>query len=226
MTEWHPDTDQLVALALLGVDPAEQELLAAHLAACADCRAEYAAVDDSLQQTLAATPAIAPPAGFSGRVLDAMGISETAHVARRQPRRWRTPLLVAAAVLVGLLAGVGSTLAVISRVTPATATHAPVVLAAALVTTAGETVGSAGVTQLGGRSYLVVSVTRGRPGASYECFLVAADGQRTSGGSWKLTSEYGAPDASGTWTVPLSGDPPVRVELVASSGKVWSQAQF
>lgn len=224
MTESHPNADQLVELALLDVEPAEQQLLAAHLAGCADCRTEYAALEDSLQQALAATPAIAPPAGFSGRVLDAMGMSDAPVTPLRQ-RRWRTPLLVAAAVLVGLLIGIGSTLALLGRVLPASVPHAPDVVAAALVTSAGDTVGSVGVTQLDGRDYLVVSVTRGRANASYECFLVGADGQRASGGSWKLTSEYG-PDASGAWAVPLVGDRPVRVELVAPSGKVWSQAQF
>ncbi|MGB7961877.1 MAG: hypothetical protein WCF12_02805 [Propionicimonas sp.] len=224
MTESHPNADQLVELALLDVEPAEQQLLAAHLAGCADCRTEYAALDDSLQQALAATPAIAPPAGFSGRVLDAMGMSEVPATPLRQ-RRWRSPLLVAAAVLVGLLVGIGSTLALIGRAAPSVGTHTPDVVAAALVTSAGDTVGSAGVTQLDGRDYLVVSVTRGRANASYECFLVGADGQRASGGSWKLSSEYGA-DASGAWAVPLAGERPVRVELVAPSGKVWSQAQF
>lgn len=224
MTESHPSADQLVALALLDVEPAEQQLLAAHLAGCADCRTEYAALDDSLQQALAATPAIAPPAGFSGRVLDAMGISDAPVTPLRQ-RRWRTPLLVAAAVLVGVLMGIGSTLAWLGRVAPTVPHTSADVVAAALVTSAGDTVGSAGVTQLDGRDYLVVSVTRGRANASYECFLVGADGRRISGGSWQLSSEYGQ-DASGAWAVPLAGERPVRVELVAPSGKVWSQAQF
>lgn len=224
MTESHPNADQLVALALLDVEPAEQQLLAAHLAGCADCRTEYAALDDSLQQALAATPAIAPPAGFSGRVLDEMGISDAS--VTRVGHRWRTPLLVAAAVLVGLLVGIGSTLAWLGRVAPTSVPPAsPDVVAAALVTSAGDTVGSAGVTQLDGRDYLVISVTRGRANVSYECFLIGSDGRRASGGSWTLSSEYGQ-DASGAWAVPLAGERPVRVELVAPSGKVWSQAQF
>ena len=224
MTKWHLDPDQFVALALLDVDPAEQQVLAAHLAGCAECRAEYAATDDGLQQALAATPAIAPPAGFSGRVLDAMGVP-AASVPWGSARGWRVRVLVAAAVLVGLLAGVGGTLALVGRNLPWDAGARPDVVAAALVTTAGATVGSVGVTQLDTREYLVISVTRGRADASYECFLIGADGARTSGGSWTLTSEYGQ-EASGAWAVPLAGDRPARVELVAPSGKVWAQAQF
>ena len=119
----------------------------------------------------------------------------------------------------------GGTLALVGRNLPWDAGARPDVVAAALVTTAGATVGSVGVTQLDTREYLVISVTRGRADASYECFLIGADGARTSGGSWTLTSEYGQ-EASGAWAVPLAGDRPARVELVAPSGKVWAQAQF
>lgn len=228
MTEWHPDPDQLVALALLDVSAAEEERLAAHLVGCADCRTEYAGVADSVQQALAATPAIAPPAGFSGRVLVAMGIDDArpARASAAPGRRWRIPLLVAAAVLVGLLAGIGGTLAATSlfgRLAPASP-HAPV--AAALVTADGETVGSAGVTTLSGRDYLAVSVTHGRPDVSYECIIVGSDGSRTSGGTWTLTDEYGTGTANGTWLVPLSSGHPVAVDLVAPSGRTWSTARF
>ena len=227
MTDWHPDPDQLVELALLDVSAEDEERLAAHLVACADCRADYAGIEDSVQRALAATPAIAPPAGFSGRVLTAMGISEDSGAEPTRPNRGRGRfrLLVAAAALVGLLAGVGGTLAVTSWLglqAPGTP-HVPV--SADLVTGSGETVGSAGITTLGGRDYVAVSVTQGRPGMSYECFLVGADGSRTSGGTWTLTGDYGA-EATGTWLVPLSGPPPAAVELVGQTGRTWSTARF
>ena len=226
MTEWHPDPDQLVALALLDVSAVEEERLATHLVSCTDCRSEYAAVADSVQQALAATPAIAPPAGFSGRVLGAMGIDASARPSAAPGRRWNIPLLVAAAVFVGLVAGIGGTLAassLLGRPAPASPQAA---VAAALVTADGETVGSAGVTTLAGRDYLAVSITRGRPDVSYECLLVGSDGSRTSGGTWTLTDEYGSGTASGTWLVPLTGGHPVGVELVAPSGRTWSTARF
>jgi hypothetical protein len=215
-----------VALALLDVPAAEEEHLAAHLVGCADCREAYAAVADSVQQALAATPAIAPPAGFSGRVLGAMGMADERAIRPAPPRRtgWRVPLLVAAAVLVGLLAGVGGTLATVPLLpSPGAPDRQPA--AAALVTGAGQPVGSVGVASLGGRAYVSVSITAGRPDQTYECVLVAADGSRSSGGTWTLTSEYGDL-ATGTWLVPLPAGPPARVELVTPSGKVWSAAEF
>jgi hypothetical protein len=220
VTEWHPDPDQLVALALADVPPAEQERLVAHLAACPSCRDEYAGLSDGVQQALAATPAVAPPAGFSGRVLAAI----TAEVPPPVRPRPRTRVLVAAAVVAGLLAGVGGTLAATTLLNrpPAAAAHAPV--ATSLLTRNGEAVGSVGLAVLGGRSYLVLNVTRGNPGARYDCILVGRDGSRTSGGNWALSGEYGS--ASGSWLVPLAGEPPIRVELVAPSGVVWSSGNF
>jgi hypothetical protein len=95
-----------------------------------------------------------------------------------------------------------------------------------LLTSAGQAVGSVGITTLGARTYVLLNITSGRPGASYECLLVGKDGTRTSGGKWSLTSDYGAQQASGSWLVPVSGGPPVGVELVAPSGTVWATGRF
>lgn len=230
MTDQHLDPDQLVALALADLDPAEQEQLTAHLAGCPVCRDEYTAICDGLQQALAASPALAPPAGFSGRVLAAMAAAEPAAVPpvatlTARPRR-RTLLLVAAAVLIGLLAGIGGTLATTALLNrPGPSAH-QVPVAAQLLTAKGEAIGSVGLTTLNGRSYLLLNVTSGRPGASYECILLSRDGRRTSGGSWALSDEYGTGVASGSWLVPLTGDQPAEVDLVTPSGTVWSQARF
>lgn len=222
MTEWHPEPEEWVALALAQADPADEERLVAHLTSCVGCRDEYTALSDGVQQALAASPAIAPPAGFSGRVLDAITATPAAAV---RPRR-SLPLLVAAAVVLGLLGGVGGTLAVTALRQPPAASsgHAPV--ATALLTADGTTVGSVGLASLSGRDYLVLTVTAGKPGVRYECVLVGADGSRTSGGSWTLSEAYGAGPASGSWLVPLSGDAPIGVELVGPSGAVWSRGSF
>lgn len=222
MTDWHPGPDQLAALALAELDQPEQERLLAHLAACPACHATYAEVSDGMQQALVAAPAVAPPAGFSGRVLAAMTAGGVESV-RPRPR---ARLLVAAAVLLGLLAGIGGTLAVtwLAARAPGAANHQPV--ATQLRTGKGDAVGSAGIATLGGRAYLVLSITSGRPGASYECVLVGTDGRRTSGGTWRLDSEYGSEVGTGSWLVPLSGEPPARVELIAPSGNVWSRGEF
>lgn len=223
MTDWHPEGEELVALALADIEPAEQARLIDHLTTCAPCRDEYAELSDGLAQALAASPAIAPPPGFSGRVVAAMGPAAGAGV--RMPRG--RLLLVAAAVLIGVLSGIGGTLAVVgglSRPGGNASDHAPV--ATQLLTATGEAVGSAGITTSRGQTFVLLNITTGKPGMSYECFLVGRDGQRTSGGKWALTSEYGSERASGSWLVPVSGDAPVGVELVAPSGKVWSTGHF
>ncbi len=223
MTDWHPEDEELLALALADTEPAEQARLIDHLATCAPCRDEYAGLSDGLAQALAASPAIAPPPGFSGRVVAAMAPAASARV--RMPRG--RLLLVAAAVLIGLLSGIGGTLAVVgglSRSGGGASDHAPV--ATQLLTATGEAVGSAGITTSKGQTFVLLNITTGKPGMSYECILVGRDGQRTSGGKWVLTSDYGSQQASGSWLVPVSGEAPVGVELVAPSGKVWSTGHF
>lgn len=229
MTDRHPEPDELVALALAEVGPEAQERLVAHLSACPACRGDYAECSDGLAQALAAAPAIAPPAGFSGRVLAAMGATQEPTrldaVTVPRPRR-RLMLLMAAAVLLGLLVGIGGTLATTAWLEPPLAADHHLPVASPLLTAKGETVGSVGLATLNGRSYLLLNVTTGRPGATYECILIGRDGQRTSGGSWALTDEYGTGSASGAWLVPLFAEQPASVELVAPSGTVWSQARF
>lgn len=223
MTDWHPEDEALLALALGDIEPAEQARLIDHLTTCAPCRDEYADLSDGLAQALAASPAIAPPPGFSGRVVAAMAPAPSTRVHRPRGRL----LLVAAAVLIGLLSGIAGTLAVVGglpRPAGGGTDHAPV--ATQLLTATGEAVGSAGITTSRGQTFVLLNITTGKPGMSYECFLVAKDGARTSGGKWALTSEYGAAQASGSWLVPVSGEAPVGVELVAPSGKVWSTGHF
>jgi hypothetical protein len=227
MSDVHPESDELMALALGDVTSDEQEQLTAHLALCAQCRDEYAALADGVQQVLTATPAVAPPAGFSGRVLAAMAAAEGPAVTSLEsvrPRR-RTYVLVAAAIVLGLAIGVGGTLAATTIRQRVVATDR-VPVAAQLLNSKGDSVGSVGLATLDGRGYVVINVTTGRPGASYECVLVGQDGKRTSGGSWSLTDEYGTGVASGSWLVPLSGNQPVSVELVSPSGNVWSRGSF
>lgn len=224
MTEWHPDPDQLVGLALADVEGDEQERLVTHLAACSMCRDEYAQLSDGLQQTLTAAVSIAPPAGFSGRVLAAMAPgTESAGVGRPPPSR----LLLVACVLAGLLIGVGGSVGVNAWLNrPPAASTLPAPTAARLLTADGVAVGSVGLTQRDGRAYLLLNVTTGRSGARYDCILVRPDGSRRNGGTWTLTADPGRGTVSGSWLVPLSGDAPVAVELVAPSGAVWARGAF
>lgn len=224
MIEWHPDPDQLVALALADVEGDEQERLVAHLAACSACRDEYAQLSDGLQQTLTAVVSIAPPAGFSGRVLAAMDTGSDAP-ARVRPPRMR--LLLAACIAAGLLIGVGGTVGVSALLNrPPASSTLPAPTAVSLLTADDTEVGSVGLTQRGGRAYLLLNVTAGKSGMRYDCILVKPDGSRTNGGNWTLTDEHGRGTASGSWLVPIAGDPPVSVELVAPTGTVWARGTF
>lgn len=223
MTEWHPDPDQLVALALTETDAAQQERLVAHLAGCPACRDDYAQLSDGLQQALAATPAFAPSAGFSGRVLTAMG--STAAVTPIRSRR--TTVLMVACLLVGLLAGIGSVLGInawLDRSSSVVTAQEPV--AARLLTSGGDAIGSVGIARRSGRTFVLLNVTAGRSGARYDCILVGSDGSRLNGGTWTLSDEYGRGTASGAWLVPIAGAPPVAVELVTPTGTVWARGTF
>ena len=239
MTEGHADQDVLVALALQALDAHGRAPLIAHLAECGQCRGEYTSIEDGVLRALAAAPSIAPPAGFSGRVLAAMGMDEATAASEWQAsppargqvavQRWRTPLVAAAAALmVGVALGVGGMLAIGALTPPPPVSSVPgeVTSASALVTKSGETVGSVGVVILAGREHLVITVTRARPGASYDCMIVGEDDQRRSAGTWTLDARYGGEEASGTWVVELPEGGVEHVELVAPSGTVWSRAEF
>lgn len=201
MTDWHPEPDQLVALALAEPDAAEQERLVVHLAGCPACRDEYAQLSDGLQQALAATPAIAPPAGFSGRVLTAMGGPAPA-----APPRARGRLLLVAALLVGVLLGAGS--AGRHRLVQPSTRGSAARHGGRAVDHRRRHPDRPGLGRRDGRDYLLLNVTAAAEGAHYECILVGADGSRVSGGSWTLSDEYGRGTASGAWLVPLTGTPP------------------
>lgn len=225
MTEQHPPLDDLVALALRDVPTAQAAALNDHLAGCGRCRGQYAAIDLDVQQVLAATPAIAPPAGFSGRVLDRMGLSDPpatplAAATHRAPARGlgrRTAaLLVAAAMLVGALLGIGGTLLVRSPGfgDPAQVASVP------LLTSQGAQVGNVALITLDGRQQVVVSISAGRAGLTYDCVIVDRAGLRRTVGSYTMD------DQSASWVVPAPASGLQRVELVTASGKVWSSAGF
>lgn len=226
MTDQHVDPDDLVALALQQVEPDERARLSEHLARCAPCREAYAGLEDAVQNTLAAAPSIAPPAGFSGRVLEALEAAGPNPASTGLSNRWRWVAAAAAALVIGLALGIGGTLAVTGPHDPAASTAGPVASTGALRTGTGETVGTAGTAMLSGRDYVLIAVTRARPGAAYECIVVGTDGQRHPAGNWTLKAEPGATEASGSWMVEAPPGEIARVELIGPSGGVWAQAEF
>lgn len=211
----HPGDDLLVDLALgeLPADAAAATLL--HVDACPACRTAYDAACRALDDTLAASPAIAPSAGFESRVLAGLGVRPT----RTSWARHRAPLLAAAAA-VGVLAGSLATATVLHDESPPARSPSASGWAAELRTPAGDTVGSVQTGSSGTRDVLVIQIEDGPAGMEYVCRLRLADGSTRAAGSWRVPASGDA-----VWVVPrpaaLAG-----VEMVATgSGEVWSSAQ-
>ncbi|MGD9750608.1 MAG: hypothetical protein AB7W59_06380 [Acidimicrobiia bacterium] len=107
-------------LALGGVDEPLRTTLLAHAASCPSCRASLDGLTAIVDQLLLAAPALEPPAGFEGRVLERLGaaanppaVSGLAAPAARRLRatsRRRALGLLAAAATVLVLAGVAARL--------------------------------------------------------------------------------------------------------------------
>jgi anti-sigma factor RsiW len=234
MTDLHPDEDLLLDLALSDVDQQRREALTGHLALCDPCRAEYAAIADSVDHVLAAAPVVDPPAGFSRSVLTAMGMTEPdrrasaddeAHLSalprptevqrggRHRPRILVSALAAAVAVLAGVVGGV----AVMSayRDPPAqVAADGP-----ALLTRDGSRVGTVLETRYDGQPVLAVTLTAGTVGARYDCQLILADGSRQPAGSWVLRQPSGT-----TWLLDRPDAKVTGLELVTDTGKKWAIA--
>lgn len=220
-TDVHPGYDALVVLALQQADAATRVRLTAHLTQCDICRGRYATIDAQCLRAVATAPAVAPPAGFAGRVLADLGIDE--RTGRAHPQRPVGVLAVAAALFVGMVLGVGG-----ATMMP---TDPPVLVgprgstpAAALRTASGEEVGTVGVTEIAGRAHVVVTVS-GASGENYTCVVVGADGARHEAGRWEMDTLRNGTSAWGTWMADLPAAPQ-RIELVTPSGKVWAKAEF
>lgn len=223
MADQHLAQDQLVDLAL--GDVAAQEPLLRHLSACPRCRGEYDEISSAVDHTLTAAPRIEPTPGFDRTVLEAMGMSDGVSGGRAAGSTWHRPwVLVAAAAVVGVLAGIGATVAVTQPGDdqPGDADQ-PTMLADgnALVTADGERVGSVARSFADGQPVIVVGVTDGPVGVHYECRLQFADGRERTVGDWVLESKQGA-----TWIVPAPLSGVEAVELVTDSGTVWSSARI
>lgn len=214
----HPEEDRVLELALGEVSGPDRDELTAHLAACPACRQDYDELATTIEQTLAAVPRIAPPAGFEDRVLSTLHTKEPAVSGAS---RWRAILPVAAAAVVGLLAGIGLTLGFTGDELPGSEQVIVADDSAALITASGEQVGSVSRSRESGEPVLVVDVSNGPVGKRYLCRLVLMDGATQDMGEWEL-----GPERTNSWVVP-SPQPGVRtVQLVAESGAVWSSADL
>lgn len=95
------------AYAMDALDDLERARFEAHLAACAECQAEVASLQDAAA-TLSAVTAVAPPAAMRDKILaDIKTVRPlpptTVVPVLRRPRRWTN--LVAAAAVLGVLGG-------------------------------------------------------------------------------------------------------------------------
>ena len=95
------------AYAMDALDDFERARFEAHLAACAECRAEVASLQDAAA-TLSTVTAVAPPAAMRAKILaDIKTVRPlppvVARIEARRPRRWTN--LVAAAAVLGVLGG-------------------------------------------------------------------------------------------------------------------------
>jgi len=218
----HLDEDTLVELALGTLSTDAQAAGLRHLAACPACHTEYDDLAAAVDDTLVASPAVAPPSGFESRVLAGIRAAEpaTAPTVGPRPSRWsrvsRWPLLAAAALVVGILLGgwAGSSL---RSPQPAYSTQAGV---AALRTPSGQEVGDVLPSRYAGRAVLVMHVVGGPPGRHYTCRLRMVDGSTWSGGEWSL------PDSGNAVWITDAPAGVTGVELVADSGQVWSSAKL
>lgn len=219
MTETHPDDSLLFALALDDIDDAARDEVLRHLGSCHRCRSEYDALSATVEQTLAAAPAVEPRPGFDAKVLGAMGLNLSTTFARRRwaPRRWQ---LVAASLVAGMAIGVGGSYTA-DQLRGESTTLAQ--NSAFLETPTGEHVGTVTRTTIDDESVFVVSVHDGRAGMQYRCVLRLADGEQVARTTWKLTSER--PE---TWVLKAPDQPVSELLLVANdgAGPVWSTARL
>lgn len=215
----HPEEDRILELALGQVTGPDRDELTAHLAACPACRQDYADLATAIEQTLSAVPRIAPPAGFEAKVLGALHTQQSPAVPTSSRRRALLP--VAAATVIGLIAGAGLALGLTDEEDPGADQVVVATGASPLTTSAGADVGRVSRSLDQGSPVLVVEVSDGPSGNRYLCRLLLTDGTTQDVGEWELD-----PQRPNSWVV-RAAEPGVRgVQLIGESGKVWSSAEL
>lgn len=175
----HRALRELLGAHVLGqLGPAEHRRVQRHLAGCADCRAERAALEPvvtALQQldpTLAA--ADGPPAALEGTVLEAVGTRRRAAARRSRRRRAAGAALVAAGVAAAFGAGTWF----------GGPRGEPPVIAVDLRLDAPGLTGDAGLVRHTWGTELKLAATGLAAGQSYAVTFVRDDGSRVSAGSF------------------------------------------
>ena len=208
----HPSEDDLLELSLGNLSSDAEASVLQHVNSCLPCRASYDEISRTLDATLPASPAVAPPAGFESRALARIGIRETLRT--RASRR--LPLLVAAAAVVGVAVGAVTAAAILDR-----DSSPPTIEAGdsgALLKGDGTLVGSVVRSQYDGDDVLIMRIDDGPPGVHYTCRLRLADGSARTTGEWTV------PDSGKAFWIVADPSDVASVELVTDSGKVWADA--
>jgi hypothetical protein len=210
----HPTEDELLELSLGSLSSDSEAAILQHVNTCLPCRASYDEISRTLDAALPASPAAAPPIGFEARVLDRIGIVEPS----RPRAARRTPMLVAAAAVAGLLVG-GVTTAVI-RTSDSPSPPSATSDADPLNKADGAPVGSVLQGRYEGQDVLVMHISDGVPGMHYTCRLRLSDGSARTTGEWTVP-----PSGKAVWIIPEPSGV-AGVELVTDSGAVWSTASI
>lgn len=219
----HPDTDDLISLALGHLDGGRAEELAAHLAHCAPCRRAYDGYAESIALMLPASPRTSPPPGFTARVLDRLDHARyggSGPRARVRARSWVRPLQVAAALVVGLALGAGAVLGW-PEDGPAPVPGTTSAWHAALLTAEDQNVGTVARSYTADGPVLVLEVTDGTAGTDLICRLVHADGTVEVVARWQLSDQR-----PNSWVIDTEQQDPAQVQLLTDDGQVWATARL
>lgn len=218
----HPDTDDLISLALGHLDGGRAEELAAHLAHCAPCRRAYDGYAESIALLLPASPRTSPPPGFTAQVLDRLDHARRGGSRPRmrvRARSWARPLQVAAALVIGLALGAGAVLGWPAE-DPAPVPRATSAWHAELLTAEDQNVGTVARSYTADGPVLVLEVTDGTAGTDLICRLVHADGTVEVVARWQLSDQR-----PNSWVIDTEQQDPAQVQLLTDDGQVWATAR-
>jgi anti-sigma factor RsiW len=215
----------LVELALGEVSEPRRSQLLSHLTTCLRCRATYNDAVSAVDAVVPTAPEAQPPAGFDLRVLSAMGVGSSGGPG---PSSWfprfgpgRMMLAAAAVVLVAAVGTLGGSVLLAGNggEQQPVAGPPPAADSAVLETGDGAAVGTAAMAWMHESRVLVVQLNQAPVGVRYRCRVQMSEGATKVLGRWQASSAQG-----GTWVMPAPQGDVSGVELVTSSGQVWSSA--
>ncbi len=208
--------DDIAALVLGDVDGGRRAAMAAHVLRCAECRRDYDELAETVEGLLVAVPGVQPPIGFDERVLARLAPSRSMP-RRRAPRRSAWMIGVAAA-LVAVVVALGAW--AVTR--PGGGDSAAAGDIATLhLSDGGTPVGTVSVSEVDGRTVMVVALVTAPDEIRYYCRARLADGTMVESEAW--------PAGSGAWIVPLpdASAPVTSVEVLPEgTDHIWSAASF